>query len=899
MKFIPAVAAVVSLALAGCTKQPDGAGQADAKAGAAGLRVVPEAAGYRISFRAPGFTDCAVWIAGPDGKTVRHLAAGLLGPGAPPPFAAGKLEQSLLWDGKDDAGQAAPGASVRVGFGLEPKYDRTIGSDRQWLGSIHALAAGAKGELYAYCSRGIVVLDREGRYRRQIVPAPAEMNPAKLAGLEPVTLADGTTYFARGYELPGEMIASMAISADGSELFLPGPGRYPRKLTVIGTDGSVRKGAFDHRLTALSDVGFLSMAVSPDRKSLYFAGAEAGYQGDDARRVCYRQAVYRLRLDAPGPAEIFTGDDENSGAPGFEVSRPRGLAVDSRGRVYVCNNEGGTVAVYTPHGGLLRTFAVKNPQQVAVHPRTGQIYVLAGREEGFTKYGYDYPAMMREARLVRIGADGQTDFELKLEDAFVRTRKEGTWAEFRACMAADFSGEKPVIWVGLARPDPLSAKWALLRIEDEGKAFGTPRECCPRPAEGVLAEGVRHLALDRGRDILYLNGENRLRRLTGDGRELPALKFTFEETVEKTDPKTGEKSSEKKTSRHQIAETAVGPDGNIYVLGFRQYQYADNYILRFDPDGRELPLPAGDVRADHVMKGPPGSPRGFSVGPDGSMYVLYYDVKRPKELLPEEPWDRGFLMTQAVAKYDRDGRLVNPRLVAHFRSGGQGVRADRAGNVYVADNLMPLGFAYPRDFDGRLSDPLRRPYPARLPDGGYDPLLRQMGSVFKFGPAGGRIAGLPEAELERVHSRPRRESDTWTPAPEVQWLAFGGQRVRVTGALWQHHGISAIPGQYQGVTHVERCVCRGARFDLDQFDRIYVPDVLRRRVTVLDSAGNVLCRLGSRGNLDTAPEKLGFIEPGWVAAASDRLYVADGSGCRIVRVKLGYAAEASCALPGR
>ncbi len=914
-----AVATACCLGLAGLLSGPGCAGRQGAAlptaatgsssaggSGAAkrsGLRAVAEGQGFRIDFKAPGFTDCAVWVTGPDGKTVRHLAAGMLGPDAPAPLAAGRLDQSILWDGRDDAGRPvadAAGCAVRVGFGLEPKYGRTIGSDPQWLGVIRALAVGRKGEVYAYTGRGICVLDREGRYRRQIVPAPADMPEDRLAGLEPVKLADGSTYFARGYALPGEMIGSMAISPDGRELFLPGPGRYPRNLTRIGTDGSVTKGAFGRRLTALADVGYLSMAVSPDGKTVYFAGAEAGYKGDDARKACYRQAVYRLRLDADGPAEIFTGDDENSGGPDFSVNRPRGLATDSRGHLYVCNNGGGNIAVYTPHGGMIRSHAVKDPQQVAVHPRTGKIYVLAGLEKDFTKYGYDYPASMREARLLRLSTDGKVDFEIKIEDAFVRTRKEGTWPEFRACMAADFSGERPVIWLGLAQPDPLWAKWSLLRIEDRGDGFGEPRECCPRPAEGVLAGSVRHMALDRERDIVYLNGDNELRRLTGDGRALPPLRFAFEETVEKTDPQTGKKTAEKKQGRHHIAEVAIGPDGNVYVLGFRQYKYRDNYVMRYDPEGRELPLPAGEVRVDHVMKGGGGhSARGFSVGPDGSIYVLYYDDRRPAGLLPPEPWDRGFLMTEAVAKYDRDGRLVNPRLVAHLRSGGQCVRADRAGNVYVADNVMPMGYAYPRDFDGRLPDPLRRAYPARLADGSFDPLLRHMGSVFKFGPEGGRVVGMPEAELELVHSRPRRDGDLWRPAPGVQWLPFQGQRVKVSGALWQYQGAAPAPAQYQGVTHVERCVCVGLRFDLDEFDRVFVPDSLRRRVTVLDSAGNVLCRFGSRGNLDTPPEKLGLIEPGWVAAAADRVYVADGSGCRIIRVRLGYAVEASCGFEGR
>ena len=47
----------------------------------------------------------------------------------------------------------------------------------------------------------------------------------------------------------------------------------------------------------------LTLAASPDGKTVYMSGAEAGYKGDDAPKVVYRQSVYRLRLDSKGPAD--------------------------------------------------------------------------------------------------------------------------------------------------------------------------------------------------------------------------------------------------------------------------------------------------------------------------------------------------------------------------------------------------------------------------------------------------------------------------------------------------------------------------------------------------------------------------------------------------------------------
>ncbi|MFW6158101.1 MAG: hypothetical protein ACOC8E_01935, partial [Planctomycetota bacterium] len=679
------------------------------------------------SFAVDEPTDVAVFVENEDGDVVRHLAAGVLGPNAPAPLKADSLEQSLVWDGTDDAGEPVPAGryTVRVGLGTKATFERNIGHDRSWLGNIYAMAVNRKGELFVLCSRGICVLDRRGNYLRQIVPAPKTLSADALGGREPVVLKDGTVYFQKGCELPGSIVGSMALTP-GGELVLPGPGRYARNVTIIGTDGSVRSDAFDKKLTIHADYGYLFLTASPDGKLVYMAGAQAGYRGDDARKLDYRHAVYKLPLDSDGPAEIFTGDDENTGGPAFKVNKPKGLACDPDGRLYVCNYGGHNVAVYSAGGGVVKSIQVKWPQQVAVHPKTGQVYVLAGYEKGRYKYGYNYPAKMREAKLYRFSKDGQQEAMLEFQPPWVKKRKEGTNPEFKLRMAVDCHAPKPIIWVGVHYPGAQWAKWNLKRIVDEGDEFGEPEDAMPKPDEDHFAGGVRQIFLDRERDILYVNRTSKLMRFTGDGKRImPSITFR--------DPKTDKKQ--------YICEAYAGPGGSIYGLLWFQWGYKDNFIRRLDRDGEPQPLPAekdGRIQVRHCMKGGgSGSTRGFTVDPKGNIYAMHYDHKFDKGKLP--PWDRSWNLHTAVARFDPDGKLVDPRLVGHLRAGAQCVRVDRAGNVFVADNVMPLGVTFPKGFRGVVEDPLKRMRPAMLPDGRFDPLLRHMGSLFKFGPRGGRM----------------------------------------------------------------------------------------------------------------------------------------------------------------
>lgn len=839
-----------------------------------------------IAFAVDGPTDVAVSIVNGEGKTVRHLAGGAIGAvTAAAPLKDGELAQSLVWDGADDAGRVVPPGVYKavVQLGLGVAADRVIGDDRQSIGAVSAMVVGPKGELYVVDSGQINVFDREGTYVRQVLPTPAGLTKAQLAGLDPVELPDGSLFPRRGLPGVGGCTGSIAISPDGRTLYLPGPPRYARGLVKLGTDGSVPPDALGTRLTTHADNGNLFLAVSPDGKTLYMAGAEAGYQGDDARVLSYRQSIYRLRLDSTLPAEIFTGDDENAGE-GFSVCKPKGLAVDPAGRLYVCNYGTGCVAMYTPRAGFLKSFKVPHAQQVAVNPKTGQLYVLAGPESGVFKYGFQYPETMHSAKVVQLSPEGVIEKELVLDPPFSKTRRDPktgvptTQAEFNVRMAVDFSDPaKPIIWLGLAHPAISYSAWGLLRIEDLGDRFGRPRDVCSHDRDTVRGSMGR-MSLDVDRGILYLNGGNKFSRYNAaDGSPMDAVRLT------------GPASTQ--AAKIQVMEQGVGPNGDLYFLGFTT-SYMSGRVYRATPDGVLQPFGTTQPAVTHMLQGAgAGSTRGFAVSRrTGETFVMYFDDQnRPAETTPAEAWDRCLPRPTAIAKFAPDGTCVDRHLVRYLRGGANGIRVDRAGGIYVGDNIMPSGLAYPAELAKVMPDqPLERVYPARLPDGSFDPLLRWMGCVLKFAPDGGRLTGMPEDANPPAVAR--AADDVYRPAPASQWFLHNSHQLTLTGAAWQFYGISPMPAQYQGVTHVEHCICGGGRFDLDPFDRVFVPDTIRHRFTVLDSAGNILCRFGQYGNRDS--KGLALNSAGHIAAGDGYAFIGDGGARRLLRVKFTYAATA-------
>ena len=81
----------------------------------------------KILFAVKDFCDVTVAIENLEGKILRHLASGVLGAKAPEPFKKDYLEQSIIWDNKDDTGRYLDDKTsikVRVSLGLQAEYEK-------------------------------------------------------------------------------------------------------------------------------------------------------------------------------------------------------------------------------------------------------------------------------------------------------------------------------------------------------------------------------------------------------------------------------------------------------------------------------------------------------------------------------------------------------------------------------------------------------------------------------------------------------------------------------------------------------------------------------------------------------------------------------------------------------
>ena len=905
-----------------------------------------------IAFETERWCDATVAIEDESGKILRHLASGVLGPNAPEPFQWNSKAQTLVWDGKNDAGayvDEKDRVRVRVALGLKPRFERTLyWHPAKSSGNVWALAASEEGVFVFNSGRGIDQLrlfDRDGNYVRAVYPFPAEkidaMNglirhqfpdgaerPIKPNWLQTTLLMSGDNAYAptyrdgryQGNQSKGIADGGMGGTAAHDVAVANGKAALiGHRFSRITTDGggvdrlSVHGGeiAFQgekslwrpsHEHQGAEGITFTRpqrAALCPDGEWLYLTRYNETFAGHGGITL-WRHRVKRTRYNADGPLEVFAGNKESGQADG-EFDMPADVACDAQGRVYVADHRNDRIQVFDADGTHLKNIAVRRPVQIEVHPQTGELYVfswalpLAGRN----KFWGTRPTLDRSGegqtyfRLTRFASldqpDEHTSWDLQKATGLSRTRASNV----EIAATVDFGSEPARVWI--TAPSPAGARRSrgrgvmILTLEDN--EWTVKRDLLDEAARAVVRTGPgRH-----NRQRLAVNpADGALYMYEGD----TAWGKAFQRAL-RIDPATG---------RIRNVELPMSSEDLTFDQNGHAYLRSGGMVVRFQADSwREVPFDYGEERQSYNFGGGGGerSTRviGGAVIPGRSGFHLGgFHVNAAGEIVvatiySEELNDQSRRAQMHVsARYRPDiypGRRYNPG----GRMGGTFVHLlDRHGRL-IGDDLIPglpgWAGAHGTFIDAHGDIYIVSAAPAVIR--GERHFNDHAGTLMKFTPGSARLLA-PSGSPVPLQEEPARPHDLYMSPTWVE------------NAHWMQPGVGF------GSSISTACACWNNRSAFDYYARSFLPEVDRYSVGIMDSAGNLVTRFGAYGNVDDGvpllsgddtppnPRSIGGDEtalkhaPYLAVHTDNRLFAADPGNARIVSVRLGYHAEETVAL---
>jgi len=906
-----------------------------------------------ITFTSKAYCDATVAIENADGRIRRHLASGVLGKNAPPPFQKDSLRQTIVWDGKDDRGRYVDdkdALTVRVSLGLRPQFERTLfwSPKKRIAPGNRPLFAAAPEGVYVFEGGGvdhIRLFDHDGNYVRTVYPFPPDRSSpaakegpaalqaalAKVQGLRWMTFPqDGrvlpvwqglvqATLFTSGSNTGHNTLAKYGCAASA---FAHHKGRLAlamRSLNRMATDGTTGGLPLEGPKTWFPGRGRRgrpaqipprSAAFSPDGKWLYLTGYRGGHHS-------WLHGVARMEYLGDKPPEVFLGTmtEGGDGDDNAHFRCPASVACDARGRIYVADYMNDRIQVFAPDGRYLKTIApVAKPVNVFVHPKTGHIYVIS------------WMLVTRFFRSDAIKVPATVSHYGPLEDPkklashllpFVNYNPTISWNRSGGIhheAFVDCFTDPPTVWVvpgtgdtaskllqlrasyspGQYRRSPWSAMHYRLCQEKDGKLVETAN-FARDVAKKITWVGPPHApALDRQR--LYVDPTTGMLYVAeGDSGVGKAFRKML-----KIDPRTGRVG----VLRLPFSTEEIGFD-----LDGRIYLRTDTHVARFNlRSWREVPWDYGEERAKPGFDGDgrtliatvplPGSGRpgcfhlgGFHVSPKGHVLVSCYNIKKLAVRIPG-----------AFSAAFEGGRPYKPRIYPGRVRWGEIHVWDKHGVLLYEDAVggLPMtdGLAMDKDDNIYVLAAANRAL-----DGKEYPLERAE-TLMKFEPGKGRIISLSKRAPIRIARAdgPKRPFDIAKGNTGAAW---------VEGAEWMYGGVGY--GGFNSSKGGGGCACWNARFALDLFARSFATELNRFRVAALDTNGNLILRMGKYGNVDDgvplvkeggpkSPRPVGGDEvalchPSYVAAHTDhRLFIADYGNYRILSVKLGYHAAEKVAL---
>ncbi len=854
-----------------------------------------------VSFASKGRCDATVAVEDGEGRIVRHLASGVLGPRAPAPFQKDSLKQTLVWDGKDDQGEYVDdkaALTVRVSLGLAPRFERTLfWSPKKRIAPGHRpLFASAPEGVYVFEGGGVDHLrlfDHAGNYLRTIYPFPPDYTSAEARSGSPKALQAALSG-VRGLkwdEFPqdgrlfphwwGLMSSTMLTSGDNANwerspagaMINPtkygnaasamalqpagergGPGRLAlikRYLDRLATDGTTGGLPLTGPKTMTEQPGKgnevfesypISAAFSPDGKRLYLTGFVGKGYGS------FLPAVMQMSYEGDDPPKLFAGSMKEVGTDDAHFRDPLWVACDSRGRVYVADYMNDRIQVFTPDGKLYKSVPVAKPLRVFVHPKTGHIYTASWLV--LTRH-LPSDAKMDKPVYVHLGPvdDPKPIATYPLELSRYASGVFMNRTSWTHDLFVDFHTEPPTVWLIPGSGDTTEKLLQLRRTFAPGMWQASP-----------WAESHYRLYVEK------------------DGKLVEKANFAKDvaEAVTRVSPPG--------TPAHERQRLYVNPrDGSLYVMeGDGGVGKSTIELLRIDPDTGKVATLRLPYHAEEI---------GFDL--NGLLY-LRTDIavgRYDPRTLREVPWDYGEEMTNPG--FDGDGGKAVAVLPmpgtgkpGQFHLGGFGVsptgkivvscydakplelvtdgfdsRRERKPRAYQP-TLFPGRLRYAEvhvwDKYGKLSHQDAVPglpltdglfidrddnvyalvAARRLLDGKPYPLITAE-TLMKFKPGQAKVLSSGKVDIPLPkEAAPQRPPDIDMCSGGPSW---------VEGAEWLYGGVGL--GGFNP-NWAPNCACWNARFALDLYARSFVTELGRSCVAVLDTEGNLIMRLGKYGNVD-------------------------------------------------
>jgi DNA-binding beta-propeller fold protein YncE len=908
--------------------------------------VVREGDRTTIRFTSKDFCDVTVAIENEQGRIIRHLASGVLGKNAPRPFQKNSLKQVIVWDGKNDQGsyvEKLDDVIVRISLGLKPRLERTLlWSPQRRFGGMPIVSSAPEG-VYVYDGRGVDFIrlyNHSGDYIRSVYPFPRDKikqvnglrwydfpqgyRLPRKGGLYQLTLlTSGENFHSGNHAIGRSGKGASAMCVRGERLALA-----QLQLNRLNTDGStgglmLSGPTVGHTVKSVAGgspviVGPGSMAFSPDRKTLY-ATAYLWRTGSWRKVPGCQHIVYKINYETNEPPTAFKGHQTEHGTDNDHFRVPTSVATDRDGRVYVSDFFNHRIQVYDATGTFLKSIQADHPAKVCVHQQTGEIWVfsypvVAIPYEIHKQQRYD--PMKIEHTLTRFSA--LPDVRQLSREPFPLGYADPLGFEYSGHLyhvELDSWADKPTVWVvgrkheargaelnfntnfkkneanaelwkaGVRLQQRVNGKWDVVRSFGEDTTAKVRRASPPR-------HNIQRLIVNPVTGKLYV----------AEADSGPTIKSSNDWL--EIDPSVGDKSIKIVKLPFNALEGTFDLDGQVYLRN------TDKIVRYTFPDFREVPWDYGvelrKIGNEHGIHGrstssvkaalqmPSTSPvcfhqGGFDVSPTGDVIascayrfvgissgrLASKDVHTRQVYKPRVFPGRVVNSTSpCIHIWDKHGQLKVEDAIPGV---GQcdGVGLDRNGDVYVMH--APTRVYNGKRYFNEMSQTLMKVTPGQS----RGKVVSSKGSPINLGEA----------------NEPNRQPDLQSTRHGKAW---------VQDAQWMYGGVGFAG--FNMIGHGGGCACWFSRFKLDHFARSISPEPHQFRVAVVDSAGNLILRIGKYGNVedgkplieDDGPpntrsiggDEVSLMHACFVGTHTDRrIFISDLGNQRIVSVKLEYHTE--------